>query len=151
MSRQTIVKIFGIIFMLGAIYIAFCGVSNYIKQLEQKDWRVVMATVTQVQQRKESVGGRKSHHKTVYDISYEYYFNSDLYSGEIIGTVTPKALGDHFDVKCDPQSPSISTHILDPLPDALIANILGGFMFAAVGLWISGILPLRDKDSVNRL
>lgn len=140
MSKQTIVKLFGMIFILGGIYIAFCGVSNYIQQLEQQDWRIVMATVTEVQQRKESSGGRHSHTKTVYDITYEYNFNSDSYTGEIVGTVTPKNIGDTFDVKCNQDSPEISTHILEPRADALIGNLLGACLFVAAGLWISGAL-----------
>lgn len=139
MYKQTVVKIFGLIFMLGAIYIAFAGISNYANQLEQRDWRVVMAVVTDVSQRRVSSGIRHSHHKkTVYDVTYEYNFNSDRYTGKIIGTVTRSEIGDRFDIKCDPESPENSTHILEPRPDALVANLLGACIFAAIGLWLSG-------------
>ena len=140
MARQTIVKLFGIIFVLGGIYIAVCGISNYKQQLEQRDWRVVAATVTEVKQYRKSCGGRKGHSKIVYEITYVYDFNDDSYTGEIIGTVNSKNTGDRFDVKCNQDSPEISTHILEPRADALIGNLLGACLFVAAGLWISGAL-----------
>ncbi len=151
MGKQAVLKIFGIIFILGAIYIAACGISNYQKQLDQKDWRVVTATVTYVKQYKKSTGLRKNRSKTVYDIIYEYNFNSDCYMGEISGTVTRKNIGDTFDVKCDPTAPECSTHILQPLPDALVANIFGACMFGLVGLWTFGFEEIRLKKTANEM
>lgn len=139
MYKQTISKIFGIIFILGAIYIVIAGVSNYTNQLEQRDWRVVMAVVTDVTQRRQSTGLRHNHYKTVYDVTYEYNFNGDSYTGKIIGTVTRREIGDMFDVKCNPDAPENSTHILELQPDALAANLFGACLFAAVGLSTSGL------------
>lgn len=146
-------KIFGIIFILGAIYFAFQAVSTYTQQLNTKDWRVAMAEVTDVSRRRERRSGgvkSRSHYITVYDITYQYYVNDDSYTGQIIGSPDYKAVGERFDIKYDPVFSENSTHILKPQTDILILNLFGSCMFAAVGMWASGLLPLLSR-AIRRL
>lgn len=143
--RPAIVRVFGIVFLLASIYFLFSAFTIYSQQLEAKDWRISMAVVTDVSKRIESTGGYKSHARTVYDIRYEYHVNRDTYSGEIIGTAFGKAVGDSFDVKYNPESPEISTYILEPQIDAFIFNLGVSLLFAFIGLWTSGILSFLSR------
>lgn len=145
--RRKILALVGVLFCLGGCYFGYFGVSNYQMQQSQKDWPTTDAVVTSVEQRRESSGIRHSSSTLVYDITYEYTVNKTLYTGEINGIVSKKETGDSFPVKYDPESPSVSTYILAPQPDALAANLLGGLFFLAVGIWAIVFPPGRkSKD-----
>lgn len=161
-SHQTPINpltlIFGIIFIFGAIYLANQAISNYIQQLDTKDWRIAMAEVTDVSERTEhKSGGRKSggYYVTVYDITYQYFVNDDSYTGKIIGSYSFKKVGEHFDIKYDPEFSENSTDILEPKTDVLIFNLVGACIFALIGMWVSGLLPRllqlikHNKNSTN--
>lgn len=143
MARQALFKVFGVLFIVGGLYFAVYGVYAYIQQLAQQDWPVRMAVATEVTTRIESTGIRKAGHKRVYDVVYEYNDGGERYTGEIIGTVTKYAVGDRFDIKCDPKAPEASTHILTPRADGLVMNVVGAIAFIAVGLWAAGVFSYR--------
>lgn len=132
------------------------AVSTYTQQLNTKDWRVAMAEVTDVSMRRERRGGgvksrsHYSHYITVYDITYQYWVNNDSYTGQITGSPNYKAVGDRFDIKYDPVFSENSTHILEPQTDVLIFNLFGSCLFAAVGMWASGLLTLLSR-AIRRL
>ncbi len=144
----TIKGIVGILFILGAIFIGVSGINAYSQQLQEKSWIPFKAVVTDVIQRKES-GNAENSIKTVYDITYRYRVNGDSHTGKIIGTVTYKAVNDTVDIKYNPESPERSTNILAPRPEALLYNLIGSFAFAAVGLWLAGLLPFLIKPKKN--
>lgn len=136
------VRLASLFFVLVGIWIAGSGISNFARELRQQDWVVRMAEVTEVTWRRVS-SGRVKHGSTkiVYDVTYQYHDNDDIYTGTITGTVTKWEIGDHFDIKCDPAAPENSTHILHPQPNVLVMDLLGGCLFAGIGLWAAGYLP----------
>lgn len=125
MGRNIFMRIVGIVFLFGAIYIAGYAIYACWQQLDATEWRVSMAVVTDISERKGSRGfGKHRNNVTVYDIGYLYNVNSDSYTGKIIGTMSYKAVGETFDVKYHPKAPENSTDILEPRPDALVLNIV---------------------------
>lgn len=143
--RRKILALVGVLFCLGGCYFGYFGVSNYQAEQSQKDWPTTDAVVISVEQRWESSGIRHSSSTLVYDVTYEYTVNETLYTGEIKGTVSQKEIGESFPVKYDPESPSVSTYILAPQPDALAANLLGGLFFLAIGIWAIIFPPGRKR------
>ncbi len=143
--RRKILALVGVLFCLGGCYFGYFGVSNYQAEQSQKDWPTTDAVVISVEQRRESSGIRHSSSTLVYDVTYEYTVNETLYTGEIKGTVSQKEIGESFPVKYDPESPSVSTYILAPQPDALAANLLGGLFFLAIGIWAIIFPPGRKR------
>ena len=103
--RRAFLGAVGALFLLWGIYTAVFGISQFRQELAQQDWRVSTATVTAVEQRWESSGGRHSSSKKVYDVTYEYAVNEGSYTGELVGDATPREVGDSFDVKVDPAHP----------------------------------------------
>ena len=79
--RRAFLGAAGALFLLWGIYTAVFGISQFRQELAQQDWRVSMATVTAVEQRWESSGGRHSSSKKVYDVTYEYAVNEESYTG----------------------------------------------------------------------
>ena len=146
--RRKILALVGVLFCLGGCYFGYFGISNYQMQQSQKDWPVTDAAAISVERRRESSGGiRHSSSRWVYDITYEYTVGGTVYTGEIIGTVSQKEIGESFSIKYDPKVPSVSTDILSPQPDALAANLLGGLFFLAMGIWAIVFPPGRkSKD-----
>lgn len=143
--RRAFLGAVGALFLLWGIYTAVFGISQFRQELAQQDWRVSMATVTAVEQRWESSGGRHSSSKKVYDVTYEYAVNEESYTGELVGDATPREVGDSFDVKVDPAHPEVSTAILEPQPDALVVNLLGGAAFCLIGVWLIFFPPGRKQ------
>lgn len=153
-KATPITKFIGIIFVLAAVYFAFQAISTYARQIDAEDWQIAMAEVTDVNTREEyESGGRKrsGHYVTVYDITYQYYVGSDVYTGKIIGSHSPKAIGEHFDIKYDPNSSENSTEILEPQTDVLVINLAGSFAFAIIGMLVSGLLPQLLRSIKRRL
>lgn len=149
--RRAFLGAVGALFLLWGIYTAVFGISQFRQELAQQDWRVSMATVTAVEQRWESSGGRHSSSKKVYDVTYEYAVNEESYTGELVGDATPREVGDSFDVKVDPAHPEISTAILEPQPDALVVNLLGGAAFCLIGVWLIFFPPGRKQREEHSL
>lgn len=143
MFQRGFVKIVGIIFVIGAIWIAVKGVAAYRDQLDARDWCVWPAVVTNVASRIEtSASGTHFMRKTVYDIDYEYNVYGDIYTGRIIGTVSSQRIGDIIDIKWDPDAPENSTDVLEPRPGALAVNLVGSCIFAVIGLYVAGLQEL---------
>lgn len=140
-KRPLLVRLVGLFFVLVGVWIAGSGMSNFAGELRQQDWVVRMAEVTEVTWRRESTGIRHGSTKIVYDVTYEYHNNDDTYTGTITGTVTKWEIGDRFDIKCDPAAPENATHILHPQPNVLTMNLIGGCLFAGMGMWAAGYLP----------
>lgn len=146
-------KIFGILFVIASVYIAATGISYYLQQLDQQDWVVRMAVVTGVEQRKER-GIHTS--RIVYDVDYEYstystaYTYGATYTGRLVGSATFREVGDHFDIKCDPDAPELSTDILEPRKNVLIANLAGAAAFTFIGLIAMGWRPFRKRKQAKR-
>lgn len=149
--RRVFLGAAGALFLLWGIYTAVFGISQFRQELAQQDWRVSMATVTAVEQRWESSGGRHSSSKKVYDVTYEYAVNEESYTGELVGDATPREVGDSFDVKVDPAHPETSTAILEPQPDALVVNLLGGAAFCLIGVWLIFFPPGRKQREEHSL
>lgn len=149
--RRAFLGAAGALFLLWGIYTAVFGISQFRQELAQQDWRVSMATVTAVEQRWESSGGRHSSSKKVYDVTYEYAVNEESYTGELVGDATPREVGDSFDVKVDPAHPEVSTAILEPQPDALVVNLLGGAAFCLIGVWLIFFPPGRKQREEHSL
>lgn len=142
--KRKILALVGVLFGLWGCYCIYFGFSNYQMQQSQKDWPVTDAAAISVERRRESSGGRRhSSSRWVYDITYEYTVGGTVYTGEIIGTVSQKEIGESFSIKYDPKVPSVSTDILSPQPDALVANLLGGLFFLAIGVWAIVFPPGR--------
>ncbi len=136
----------GVLFCMWGCYCIYFGFANYQMQQSQKDWPVTDAAAISVERRRESSGGRRhSSSRWVYDITYEYTVGGTVYTGEIIGTVSQKEIGESFSIKYDPKVPSVSTDILSPQPDALAANLLGGLFFLAIGAWAIVFPPGRKR------
>ena len=145
--RKVILRIAGVLFTLYGLHIIASGAGQWVRQLEQRDWEVRLATVQDVTQREERRGGfrRFSHTVTVYDYTYEYFINSDRYTGRVTGTVTKQENGDLIDIKFDPENPEDSTHILSVGWDALALNIGGAVVFCVVGLWLLNLRPAVER------
>lgn len=144
--RRKILALAGVLFGLWGCYCIYFAFANYQAQQSQKDWPMTDAVVTSVEQRRESSGSRRHHSsRWVYDITYEYMVSGTAYTGEIEGTVSKKEIGESFPVKYDPKTPSVSTYILTPQPDALVANLLGGLFFLAIGVWAIVFPPGRKR------
>ena len=147
MARKfNISHFFGIMFVIGSIWLAVKGVSIYREQLDQRDWTVHTAVVTNVKSRIEtSVGKHPNFSVTVYDIDYEYDVGGIIYTGRIVGNGFYKSIGDSFSIKYDPDAPENSTDILEPQPDALIYNFAGAGIFMVIGVYCSRLYELIPK------
>lgn len=132
-KKKSKVSIWGIILICFGIAFLVTGIAGYMQQLGQKCWPVETATVLNVEQRTESSGGRHGyrHRRTVYDITYQYEANGNVYIGEILKSSTPKKLGETFLIKFNPHMPNSSTEYikpsLAPVLSGLVAFVLFGF------------------------
>lgn len=94
---RKILAFAGVLFCMWGCYCIYFGFANYQAQQSQKDWPVTDAAAISVERRRESSGGRRhSSSRWVYDITYEYMVSGTAYTGEIIGTVSPKEIGESF-------------------------------------------------------
>lgn len=142
--RKVILRALGVLFTLYGLYVIAAGAGQWVRQLEQRDWEVRLATVQDVTRREERRGGFYRLHGTtvtVYDYTYEYFINSDRYTRQVTGTVTKQENGDLIDIKFDPEHPEHSTHILSVRWGALALNIGGAVVFCTIGLWLLDLRP----------
>jgi len=145
--RKVVRLAAGVLFTLFGLYVIAVGTGQWARQLDQRDWEVRLATVTEVTQRQERRGGVRLHSRTVtvYDYTYEYYVYGEYYYGHAQGSVQPREEGDLIDVKFDPEHPEDATHILSVQWDGLALNLGGGVVFCGLGLWFFGLFPTGDK------
>ncbi|MCI8497480.1 MAG: DUF3592 domain-containing protein [Clostridiales bacterium] len=140
-ERSVARRIMGIVFIIFTVFGMYVTVSNYMREVDQKDWQVVEAQVTDVQSRKVSSGGIHSSSRTVYDIRYTYHFDGDLYVGTVYGSGSRRAIGEIFSVKCDPDNPEESTDVLEPQTSNMIFLLILCVIFLMVGLMLCEIIP----------
>lgn len=143
---QIIVFAAGFIFTCGGIYLLVRGINTYINQFDQKDWSVVTATVTNVD---ETYRGHKSR-AIYYNILYQYEAEGNVYMGKIYNNNAPKRLGATFEIKYNPDKPAESTQYLEPSFGIVVSGILGFIIFGFTGYrMIRTVLPTKKKRSLE--
>ena len=144
-------RIMGITALLAAVCVFIGGIAGYMEELDQRDWTVTIARVTDVSSRVKSSGtGRRSSSRTVYDISYSYEAAGRTYAGQIKGTGQMKRVGDEFRVKYDPENPADATAVLSPMLSHLLVPLLGGLGFGTFGFFASGLWKLFRRGKMGK-
>ena len=140
---------FGVIFIFASIYFAYISIDTFREQYEVKDWPIKMASVTNVVEHRDVLKGKNQFSLkpiTLYDIEYEYFTGYDWYKGVIKDS--PDAMEEHdkFDIKHSPDSPEISTTVIEePDIQALIINLTGALLFLIIGLRFAGIINFIQR------
>lgn len=133
-------QILGFMALYASIRILTGGVQDYIEQHQQKDWIVTTAEVIDISSRVESHGsGRRSDSDTVYDITYQYDVDGEVYSDELNGRTKICRVGDEIKIKYDPDAPENSTTTLSPQLRELVFLLIFGTIFGVLGFFVSGI------------
>lgn len=141
-SKRMILFVAGFIFACGGIYLFVSGINTYIKQFDQKDWPVTVATVINVDEYR---SGHKSRSKR-YSILYQYEAEGDVYTGKIHGNNAPKKLGETFEIKYNPDARQESTRYLEPTFGIVVSNVIGFIIFGFAGYrMIRSALPKEEK------
>lgn len=141
--KRKILAFAGVLFCMWGCYCIYFAFANYQAQQSQTSWPIIDAEVTSVEMREEYSGVDDV--ERVYDITYAYTVDGTVYTGEIMGTVFQKEIGEFLSVKYDPKAPSISTNVLSPQPEGLVANLLGGLLFLAIGI-LAIVFSLGRKE-----
>lgn len=125
----------GIILICFGTAFLLIGITGYMRQLGQKDWPVGTATVMNVERRTESKGSRHGyrHRRTVYDISYQYEANGNIYTGEIKKSSTPKKPGETFSIKMNPDMPDSSVEYTEPSLAPVLSGVVVFIVFGFIG------------------
>lgn len=132
--------IMGWIFMAVALGNLVGGIKLYTRQLQQQDWILTEAVVTDVsQQVRHSGAGRHSSSTTYYYADYLYTVDGVDHTGATGGSVTYRVTGERLQVKYDPQDPASSTEVLQPQTGALYVNLGACVVFGALGFLMSGL------------
>lgn len=127
--------IVGIAFVIFAIYFAVASFSSFAQQLNERDWIITTATVTDEKEREEYNGHSRN---TVFDIDFEYSAGDESYTGSIKGSTYSKRVGNTIEIKYNPKSPSDCADILKPSVRTLIFNLILCCIFAYMGLYNTG-------------
>ena len=111
------------------------GITGYLQQLGQKDWPMETAAVINVDQRTESSGSRHGyrHRRTVYDITYQYEANGNVYTGEIFEKQYTKKLGETFSIKFNPDTPNSSVEYTEPSLVPVLSGLAAFIVFGFIG------------------
>lgn len=140
---------FGVIFIFASIHFAYIAIDTFREQYEVKDWPVKMASVTDVTEHQGVLKGKNQFSLkpiTLYNIEYEYFTGYDRYKGVITDSPDNMETGDIFDIKHSPDSPEISTTVIErPDIQMLIINLIGSSFFLITGLWLTGITKFLQK------
>lgn len=135
----------GWIFMAAALMNLVSGIKLYTRQLQQRDWIVTQAVVTQVTQKIRSSGTRRHRtHTTYYYADYLFTIDGTDFTGTTAGSVTYRVTGEKLPVKYDPDRPDDSTEVLEPQTTDLMINLGACVFFGGLGFLMSG-LPGRIK------
>lgn len=149
MKRNTIIKfvarIVGVVILILGIRMIAEGAITYIEQHQQTDWIVINAEVTDVSSRLKRTKSQYGQRSTVYDITYEYEVNEEIYSDEIRSQPTPRLVGDDIKVKYNPDAPEESTTSLSPSVGDLLVFAIFGLIFSTIGFFLSGAFILLRK------
>lgn len=146
MKRNTIIKflaqIVGVVILILGIRMIAEGVITYIEQHQQTDWIVINAEVTDVSSRLKRTKSQYGQRSTVYDITYEYEVDEEIYSDEIRSQPTPRLVGDDIKIKYNPDAPEESTTSLSPSISDLLVFVIFGLIFSTLGFFCSGVFTL---------
>lgn len=135
----------GWIFMAIALMNLVSGIKLYTRQLQQRDWIVTQAVVTQVTQKIRSSGTRRHRtHTTYYYADYLYTIDGTDFTGTTGASVTYRVTGEKLPVKYDPDRPDDSTEVLEPQTTDLVINLGACVFFGGLGFLMSG-LPGKIK------
>jgi len=149
MKRNTIIRfvarIVGIVILIVGIRMIAEGTNNYIDQHQQNDWVVTNAEVTDISSRLRNTKSKHKQRGTIYDITYEYEVDGEVYSDEIRSQPTPHLVGDDITIKYNPDAPEESTTSLSPSISDLLVFVIFGLVFSALGFFLSGAFALIRK------
>lgn len=149
MKRNTIIRfvarIVGVVILIVGIRMIAEGTINYIDQHQQKDWVVINAEVTDISSRLRNTKSQHKQRSTVYDITYEYEVDGEVYSDEIRSQPTPRLVGDDIRIKYNPDAPEESTTSLSPSISDLLVFVIFGLIFSTLGFFLSGMWVLIRK------
>ncbi len=149
MKRNTIIRIVarivGIVILIVGIRMIAEGTITYIEQHQQNDWVVMEAEVTDVSSRLRNTKSQHKQRSTVYDITYEYEVDGEVYSDEIRSQPTPRLVGDDIKIKYNPDAPEESTTFLSPSISDLLVFVIFGLIFTTMGFFLSGVFALIRK------
>ena len=130
-SVQVVLLAGGILFACASLYLLVGGIWNYVRQFDQKDWKMTTATVINVNRRS---SGHRHRSYNSYDIYYQYEAGGNIYTDAIYGLNAGRAVGDTFDIKYDPEAPQDSTQYLEPTLGIAVSGFFGFVIFGAIGL-----------------
>lgn len=130
----------GAAFLLAGIYLFFGSIWDYAAQHDRMDWTVQTAQVADISSRVVSRrAGSSRRSRTVYDITYQYEVDGEVYTGELNSTSQIRMVGDELKIKYDPEAPEKSTTILSPQLSTLLLPLGAGLVFATAGFFLSGL------------
>lgn len=154
MKRNTIIKfvarIVGVVILILGIRMIAEGAITYVEQHQQTDWIVINAEVTDVSSRLKRTKSQYGQRSTVYDITYEYEVDEEIYSDEIRSQPTPCLVGDDIKVKYNPDAPEESTASLSPSIGDLLVFAIFGLIFSTLGFFLSGAFILLRRLNRKR-
>ncbi len=149
MKRNTIIRfvarIVGVVILIVGIRMIAEGTINYIDQHQQNDWVVINAEVTDISSRLRNTKSQHKQRSTVYDITYEYEVDGEVYSDEIRSQPAPRLVGDDIKIKYNPDAPEESTTSLSPSISDLLVFVIFGLIFSTLGFFLSGAFALIRK------
>lgn len=149
MKRNAIIRfvarIVGIVILIVGIRMIAEGTITYIEQHQQNDWVVITAEVTDVSSRLRNTKSQHKQRSTVYDITYEYEVDGEIFSDEIRSQPTPRLVGDDIKIKYNPDAPEESTTSLSPSISSLLVFVVFGLTFTTLGFFLSGAFALIRK------
>ena len=149
MKRNSIIRfvfrIIGVVILILGLRMIAEGTITYIEQHQQSEWIITNADVTDVSSRLKHSKSRYGQRSTVYDITYEYEVDGEVYSDEIRSQPTLRLVGDNIKIKYNPDAPEESTTSLSPSISDLLVFVIFGLIFTALGFFLSGAFALIRK------
>lgn len=142
--RFTIFNLLGVAFLIGALYLGYGAVTEYVTDASRQDWTETTAVVTEIDSRqiRRSAGKHRTRYETVFDITYLYQVAEGEYTGQITGTSNFRVQGETVRIKYDPASPADSTATLQPSLYNLMVPLIAAFIFGIIGFFTSGLWAL---------
>lgn len=149
MKRNNIIRfiarIIGVVILVIGIRMIVEGTITYIEQHQQNDWIVINAEVTDVSSRLRNTSWNYKSRSTVYDITYKYEVDGEIYSDELRSQPSARLVGDDIKIKYNPEIPKESTTVLSPSIRDMLVFILFGMLFSVLGFFLSGAFALIRK------
>ncbi len=132
-----IFRIMGLLVLILGIRMMIEGVWNYAEQQKQTDWILTTAEISDISSRVTG-SSRKHPSDTVFDITYQYEVDGEVYSDILYNRGRAFLLGDRIKIKYDPEQPENSTDILSPSFGNLILFLAFGSVLTLLGFFLSG-------------